>query len=250
MSGSEQAAMDAVLHQVDSELAQVVGQVRKSLVAISNGRQGHGAGTIWHSDGLIVTNAHVVQQPSPTVILPDESGSSGKVRKLPAQVIAHEPSLDIAVLVVDAAGLPSVELGESTKLRPGHWVMALGHPWGVQGAVTAGVVIGVGDDWHELPRAVRPRNAAPAWSSTTGGRERSPREGTLRARRALAPEQWIVASLKVRPGHSGGPLVDAKGRLVGINTMMAGPGVGVAVPVHVVKAFLKETLGRQPHATA
>jgi serine protease Do len=236
--------------QVDEELAQMVTRVRKSLVGISNGRQGHGAGTIWHSDGLIITNAHVVQKRSPTVLLPNELGTLNQTRKLPARVLAHEPALDIAVLVVEASGLPSIELGESTGLRPGHWVMALGHPWGVQGAVTAGVVIGVGDDWHELPRLAPRSGAAPVRSRMSRRAARDPRNEALWDGGAPVPGQWIVASLKVRPGHSGGPLVDVRGRLVGINTMMAGPGVGVAVPVHVVKAYLKEMLGRRPGDTA
>jgi S1-C subfamily serine protease len=79
----------------------------------------------------------------------------------------------------------------------------------VTGAATGGVVIGVGAEWPEMPRS---------------GRE------------------WVVVSLHLRPGHSGGPLVDTQGHLVGINTLMTGPDVGVAVPVHVVKAFLRQTL--------
>ncbi len=55
--------------------------------------------------------------------------------------------------------------------------------------------------------------------------------------------EWIAVSLELRPGHSGGPLVDVQGRLVGVNTMMAGPEVGMAVPVHVVKEFLRQELG-------
>lgn len=206
-----------LLQQIDADLAAVVASARRSLVEISNGRRGQGAGTIWHADGLIVTNAHVVHGQSPKVTLPDG-------RELPAKVLAHDPSLDVAALKVDASDLPTVKLGESSKLRAGEWVLALGHPWGVEGAVTAGVVIGVGSDWPELPRRDRGRTL-PVSAGPGGG-------------------EWLVASLHLRPGHSGGPMVDAHGRLVGINTMMAGPGVGVGVPVHVVKRFLKQTLQR------
>jgi S1-C subfamily serine protease len=80
----------------------------------------------------------------------------------------------------------------------------------VAGAVTAGVVAGVGRDLPEMPRSDR---------------------------------EWIAVSLHLRPGHSGGPLVDDQGRLVGMNTMMAGPDVGLAVPVHVVKHFLRQAVG-------
>jgi serine protease Do len=218
--------MNALLATIDDELAGVVEQVRRSLIQVSNGggpqagrgmdpSAGSGAGAIWHPDGLILTNAHVVRQRAVHVTLPDG-------RELPAKIVAHDRDLDLAALAVEARDLPSIALGESTKLRPGELVLALGHPWGVAGAVTAGVVIGVGV-------------ARPAGRLLEGGEWQGLRN---------ADREWITASLHVRPGYSGGPLVDAQGRLVGINTIMAGPGVGVAVPVHVAKSFLKETLGR------
>jgi S1-C subfamily serine protease len=128
--------------------------------------------------------------------------------------------LDLAALKIDAGGLPTIALGESTKLRPGELVLSLGHPWGVEGAVTAGVVISIGV-------------ARQSGRLLEGAEWRGQRH---------ADREWITASLHVRPGHSGGPMVDAGGRLVGINTIMAGPGVGVAVPVHVAKAFLKAAM--------
>ena len=208
-----------VWQQLNGEMAALVDSARRSLVEISNGRRGHGAGTIWHPDGLIITNAHVVHVQAPRVTLSDG-------RTLPARLLAHDPALDLAALKVDASGLPTVELGESSKLRAGEWVMALGHPWSVAGAVSGGVVIGVGAEWAELPRPpLRPRRVNRETRENRGG-------------------EWLVAGLQLRPGHSGGPMIDARGRLVGINTMMAGPGVGVAVPVHVVKRFLQQGLER------
>ncbi len=193
--------MSNLLQQLNHELSTVAKEARRSLVSISNGRRGAGAGTIWHSDGLILTNAHVVQLRSPKVTLPDGQTA-------PARVLAHDKKLDLAALRVDAADLPTIELGNSQRLQPGEWVMALGHPWGVAGAATAGVVIGMG----------------PPPEMTMPGRE------------------LIHVGLHLRPGHSGGPLVNTSGRLVGINTMMAGPDVGMAVPVHVVKGFLRQAL--------
>jgi serine protease Do len=210
--------VDGTLLAVDEALASLVAEVRRSLVQVSNGGQegrGGGAGTIWHADGLIVTNAHVVRHRSPQVTLADG-------RTLPARVLARDEGLDLAALKVDATDLPTIALGESTRLRPGELVLSLGHPWGVEGAVTAGVVISVGV-------------ARQAGRLLEGAEWRGQRH---------ADREWITASLHVRPGHSGGPMVDAAGRLVGINTIMAGPGVGVAVPVHVAKAFLKESMGR------
>ncbi len=191
--------MGNILEQLNGEMAASVENVRRGLVEIRNGR-GAGAGTIWHSDGLIITNAHVLGRHGLKVVLPDQ-------RSFPARVIAFDRERDIAALSIEATGLPTVEIGDSRLLKPGEWVMAIGHPWGVLGAATAGVVIGQGSDLPELPGS---------------GRE------------------WIAVSLHMRPGHSGGPLVDINGRLVGINTMITGPEVGMAVPVHVVKEFLRQ----------
>lgn len=200
--------MDAmqIIAELNDALAARVAQVQASLVQIRNG-EGHGAGTLWHADGLIVTNAHVVQgRRDLNALLPDG-------RSLPAQLLAMDERADLAALAVPARGLPTIQLGDSRALRPGDWVMAVGHPWGVRGAVTSGIVIGVGDDLPEVGQ--------------------------------MAPgRDWIALSAHMRPGHSGGPLVDAQGRLVGVNTMITGPDVGFAIPVHAVKAFLKETLGR------
>lgn len=194
--------MREILQQLNTDLSVLADSVRRSLVRIQNGRRGSGAGTIWHPDGLILTNAHVVGRRSLRVTLPDG-------RTLPARLLAHSRGLDLAALSVEAAGLPTIELGNSQQLQPGQWVLAMGHPWGVIGAVTGGVVIDVG-----LPQEL-----------STLGRE------------------LIQVDLPLRPGYSGGPLVDVHGRLVGINTMMAGPEVGLAVPVHEVKRFLRQTLG-------
>lgn len=130
-------------------------------------------------------------------------------RRLPARLLASDPDRDLAALSVDATDLPTIEIGDSRQVRPGQWVMAVGHPWGIQGSVTSGVVIGSGDALPEM----RP------------GRD------------------WIALSLHMRPGHSGGPLVDSQARLIGINTMITGPDVGFAIPVQTVKLFLKEALG-------
>ena len=193
--------MTNILQELNSEMAGVVRQTRDSLVRITNGHSGAGAGTIWSSEGLIITNAHVVQRASPTVYLPDG-------RSLRARVLAHDPQRDLALLSVKASGLTAMALGDAHQLRPGEMVFAVGHPWGVNRAATAGVVIGLGGDMPEM-------------SSTR--------------------REWLMVSLVLRPGNSGGPLVDVAGRLLGVNTIMTGPEVGGAVPVHVVKAFLRES---------
>ncbi len=205
--------MTDLLQQFSDDLAAVGESVLRSLVQVRNGRRGAGAGTIWQADGLIVTNAHVVdgiregrtdaREPL-SVLLPDG-------RELPARVLARDPAHDLAALRVEAQGLPTIALGDSQQLHPGQIVLCLGFPWGVTGGATSGVVIGVG---ASLPEVRQPT------------------------------QEWIAASLHLRPGHSGGPMVDAQGRLVGINTMMNGPDVGVAVPVHVAKAFVQQAMAQ------
>jgi S1-C subfamily serine protease len=114
-------------------------------------------------------------------------------------------------------------LGDSQQLQAGELVLALGFPWGVTGGATVGSVIGTGAQLQEISR----RGAA--WPGPNH-----------------AAREWLAASLHLRPGHSGGPMVDVRGRLVGINTLMNGPDVGVAIPVHVVKAFVSQALAAAP----
>lgn len=193
--------MVSIFSQINAALADVATHVKGSLVEVSTGLGG-GAGTIWHSDGLIITNAHVVSRGELHIKLPGG-------HTLPAQLVAIDPIRDLAALSVEANELPTIELGKSKALRAGQFVTAIGHPFGVRGAATSGVVIGTGSD--DLPEMYT-------------GRE------------------WVMVNLHLRPGHSGGPLVDTSGRLVGINTIMTGPDVGGAVPVDVVKKFLKKSL--------
>ncbi len=197
--------MSALLKQLNDDLSDVVIAVRRSLVQVMDGHGGAGAGTIWHEDGLIVTNAHVIARGGEIRVgLPD-----GRV--FPAAVLARDSERDLAALSIDAHHLPTIEPGDSRQVYAGQWVMALGHPWGIHDAVTGGVVIGSGSDLIELQSAT--------------GRE------------------WVAVALHLRPGHSGGPLVDTAGRLIGINTLMTGPDVGAAVPVNTVRQFLQRSLG-------
>jgi serine protease Do len=194
--------MSELLAQINEQMATVVEEARRCLVTVHNGRRGAGAGTILHAEGLIITNAHVVKRQSPKITLQDG-------RTLPARLLTYDEDLDLAAVAVEAQDLPTVALGRRGALRSGQWVVALGHPFGVTGATTAGMVIDVGRPVEGLPY-----------------------KGEL-----------IQVGLTLRPGHSGGPMVDGSGRLVGINTMISGPEVGLAVPIHSVKRFLKQNLG-------
>ena len=194
--------MVPLLQELNTNIAELVDKTRGSLVQITNGC-GTGAGTIWHPEGLIITNAHVVGRSPLRIVLPDGTTT-------PARILAHDVANDVAALLVEASGLPAINLGESRSLKSGQWVLAMGNPWGVVGSVTFGAVIGAGTDLLE---------------GMASGRE------------------WVAVNLHLRPGYSGGPLIDSQGRLVGINTMMTSPDIGMAVPVHVVKAFLRRSLG-------
>ena len=194
---------DPVAGRVNEDISAIVDAVRAALVVVRNRhRQGVGAGTVLRDDGLVLTSAHVIGKTAPRVVLPDGS-------ELPAEVLALDRERDLAALHLDATGLCPVALGDSKGLQPGELVLALGHPGGVPGVATAGTLLGVGSDWPGLPG---------------DGRD------------------WLVASLRLRPGHSGGPVVDTRGRLVGVNAVMAGPGLGLAVPAHVVAEFLRAEL--------
>lgn len=195
---------EALLLELNRGLAQAVERARAGLVRVESGRRGAGAGAVWHAEGLILTNAHVAGRGRARVRLSDG-------RLLEARLLGRDERLDLAALAVEASGLPAIELGSSGLLRPGEIVAAVGHPWGVEGAATFGVVIGVGVGLPGLPADGR---------------------------------AMLAAGLHLRPGHSGGALVDAAGRLVGINTLAAGPDLGLAVPVDVAKRFAREVFAR------
>ena len=205
MSSVEATLVD----KLNSDVSDLVAMVGRSLVQVRGRRAGFGAGVIVHSDGLVVTNAHVVGRGPLHITLPDDSN-------VPARLLALDTAHDLAALAIDATGMTPITMGQSKRLRAGEWVLALGHPWGVTGAATAGVVIGTGSQWPESP---------------------------------VTEREWIAVGIALRPGNSGGPLVNVDGQMVGVNTMLTGPGVGMAVPVHVVKQFLRRELASEEKAS-
>ncbi len=195
--------MTGMAAQLGTEISTLAEGVRAGMVRITNGPRGSGAGCLLHSDGLVLTNAHVARSRRLTISLEDG-------RSFPAHFLGSNRSSDLAALSIDATDLPSIELGDSTRLRPGELVFSLGFPWGVDGGLTYGIVIGQGPWPIEAP------------GSKT---------------------ELLAASLHLRPGHSGGPMLNARGQLVGLNTIMQGADVGVAVPIDRAKRFLRETIG-------
>lgn len=155
---------------------------------------GLGSGFIISADGYVITNAHVVQRADEvTVTLTDK-------REFKAKVIGTDERTDVAVLKIDATGLPKVTLGDSDKVRVGEWVLAIGSPFGFENTVTAGIVS--------------------AKSRDTGD---------------FVP--LIQSDAAVNPGNSGGPLFNSKGEVIGINSQIFSGsggylGISFAIPVN------------------
>lgn len=186
-------------------LHELVLRVQRSMVSVQNGPQGQGAGIIWRADGVILTNNHVVRNPEPQVTLDDGTAFD-------ATLVDRDPEIDLALLKIEAKGLPTALVADSRALRIGELVLAVGHPWGQRGVVTAGVVSGLGT------------------AETRGPRRSVP---------------IIRSDVLLAPGNSGGPLVNARGAVVGINTMIVGGDQGVAIPSQLASAFVEESLERR-----
>lgn len=198
---------------IAAALSTVAQRVQRSLVVVHNGRFGAGAGVAWRLGGYIVTNHHVVARGRLRVTLPDGSTTS-------AALVAQEPQLDLALLRVDQPELPAAMIADSRGLKPGHIVLAVGHPWGQRGFVTAGIVSG-----HGSVETRDPRGQRISQTSTS--------------------IPIIRTDVRLAPGNSGGPLVNAVGGVVGINTMIVGGDLGVAIPSYIVDAFVTRTLAEQ-----
>jgi serine protease Do len=196
-----QTFSSAIAGWLTKQAADMLLGVQASLVQVRNEPHGAGAGIIWRQDGIIITNHHVVMghENQLSVLLPDG-------RAFPARVLALHQELDLAILKIDAQGLPAARSADSNDLRVGQLVFAVGHPWGQPGVVTGGIISALG-------------------SATT-------RDG-----KALP---IIRSDALLAPGNSGGPLVDAAGAVVGINTMIVGGDQGVSIPAHLAQLFVNQ----------
>lgn len=184
-----------VQHSILTTLAtHMIEQARASVVQVRSAGRGGGAGVVWRTNGAVVTNDHVVGRAERIEV----QLSDGRV--FDAKVAARNETLDLAVLELEADDLPAALVGDSSGLRIGELVFAIGHPWGQRDLVTAGIVSGLGE--IEM-------------------------NGTNRT------AQYIRSDVRLAPGNSGGPLLNARGEVIGINAMVFGGDLGVAIPSHV-----------------
>lgn len=196
----EQATERTVVAEkaVSDESASIAAKLLDSLVLVRSHR-GAGSGVVWDPSGAIVTNSHVARGSRVGLMLGDGT-------ELDAEVVARDQQVDLAVLrPIETIRLRAAEIGDSTALRPGQFVLAAGNPYGLRGVVTAGIVTSTGESY-------------------------------LFGRRW--PVDLIRADVSLLPGNSGGPLADARGRVIGINAMVEASGSALAIPSQAVQRFL------------
>ena len=197
----EQAALDAYSTIITSVAEVVIPSVASLQVSrrLRNGRRAQGAGSAvtLTPDGFLVTSAHVVEGADRAL------AAFADGREFDVDVVGRDPLSDLAIVRSNASDLHAVEVGDASRLRVGQLVVALGNPMGLAGTVTAGVVSALGR----------------AFPTRAGSASRF-------------VEDVIQTDAALNPGNSGGALVDGSGRLVGVNTAVAGIGLGLAVPVN------------------
>jgi len=177
---------------------------------------GSGSGFVIAEDGIIVTNAHVVEQADVVQV----TFSNGSVTN--AQIMGQDPYSDLAIIKADTLpeGILPLELGDTNSLRVGQRVVAIGNPFGLEGTMTVGIISALG-------------RTLPAQILESTGRFSNP--------------EIIQTDAAINPGNSGGPLLDIQGRVVGINTAIrsttgVNSGIGFAVPVNTLKRILPSLL--------
>lgn len=174
-----------------------------------------GSGVILSGDGYILTNYHVIEGADKLQVV----ASGGEYE---AKVVGTDPSSDLAVIKIEASGLPAVEIGSSSDLVTGEWVMAVGSPFGLEQSVSTGIVSAVS------------RSSSSLYSSES----------------EAIYTNMIQTDAAINPGNSGGALVDKNGKLIGVNTLIASTsgsssGVGFAIPVDYAMKIAEQIIAGQ-----
>jgi serine protease Do len=200
-----------------SGLEEMIEQAQTSVVQVRRGDRGAGTGVIWQAQGGIITNHHVIAHTGSKVQVELRDGLV-----LDAQLVDSDPLLDLALLKVPGDKLPAIPVADSTKLRVGELVFAIGHPWGQRGVVTAGIISAL---------------------------------SKVKVRNSNRQLEYIKSDVRLAPGNSGGPLLNAQGQVIGINAMIMGGDLSVAIPSSVVSTWIAQlpqariTLGVQIQPT-
>ncbi len=200
---SKTTSSSAILESISDAMVGVTEKVSQSVVRIGSGRWRGGTGTVWSTDGHIVTSNHVIGGMREIEV----GFGDGKSRT--AKVVGRDPYSDIALLKVDSDNLTPVETGNSDSLKAGQFVLAIANPFGSRPSATSGIV-------------TNPAFSVGGW---WGG----------------ALDKVVVTDARLNPGYSGGPLVDAKGRVIGINAAYAN-NRGISVPVNTVKVVVDKLM--------
>jgi S1-C subfamily serine protease len=201
----EREALDAY----STVVVRVSERLRPTVVNLRGGRgqrQGSGSGVLFAPDGFLLTNHHVVRG------MDEVRVRLATGDELPGRVVGNDPWTDLAVVQAAGAKLPHAELGDSARLRVGQLVVAIGSPLGFESTVTAGVVSALGR--------------------------------TLRSITGHLVDNVIQTDAALNPGNSGGPLVDSRGQVIGINTAVIQPAQGIcfAIPVNMAKDILPQLM--------
>ncbi|MBX5493107.1 MAG: trypsin-like peptidase domain-containing protein [Chloroflexi bacterium] len=193
---SEQGASE-ILARFSNDLADAVETAGRRTVAVLARRRLPGSGVLWDAQGVVVTADHVLERDDDLRVLLADG------RELAASLVGRDPSTDLAVLRVAADGLPAVAPPTEVEVRVGHFVLAVARLDAGPPCASSGIISAVGGPW--------------------------------RGRRGALIEGYLRTDLTLYPGFSGGPLVDPRGRIIGINTSLLARGHGLALPLATVR---------------